>query len=232
MSTAIAIIRRSMRLLGVIGSGENVSAEEAQDGLEALNALMGSLSNNTLLISALTEDSHALTSGVDEYTIGPTGDIATVRPIKIDDSTYIDFGGLSYPLRNIGEDYNGIPDKSASGDIPEYYWYRATYPDASIIFYPIPGNGCTLHLWSWKQLQSFPTLTTQAVLPPGWEDLLAFNLAMRLAPEFEVEPTSEVRRQAQLTKKRIKRTNVVAPTLALPNAVLPRPIRANVFTDT
>lgn len=232
VTTALDIIKRAMRLIGVLSKGDTPDDQEAIDGLTALNALMSSLSNNTLLISALTEDSHPLVSGTATYSIGPSGSIETVRPMKVDDSSYILQGGLSYPLTDIGKDYNSIPDKSASGDIPEFYWYEATYPNAQITFYPIPGAGCTLKLWSWKQLQNFPTLTTQVSLPPGWEDCLAFNLAVKIAPEYQTGVSPDVSKEAILSKKRIKRTNTVVPRLALPAAVVGKLYKSHIESDT
>jgi hypothetical protein len=233
MTTALDMLKRSMRLIGVIGIGETPEAEEAEDGLAALNGLVNSISNNRLLINALALDSFALTSGDAIYTVGPAGDIATTRPMRVDDSSYIEKGGLTYNLKQIdGDEYNGIGDKGAQGDTPEYFWYRGDYPAGTLTFYPVPGTGCTLKLWSWKALATFPTLTTQASLPPGYEDMLVFNLAVVLAPEYQTEVPREVSRQAMLTKKRVKRTNTVAPTMSLPAAVTSMRYPARIESDT
>lgn len=233
MTTALDMIKRSMRLIGAIGIGETPDDQESQDGLTALNALVDSISNNQMLINAMTLNSFALTSGDAIYTVGATGDIATTRPMRVDDSSYIEKGGLTYQMKQIdGDQYNAIGDKSAQGDTPEFFWYRGDYPNGTLTFYPVPGSGCTLKLWSWKALATFPTLTTAVSLPPGYEDLLVFNLAVSIAPEYHMDVPREVSRQAMLTKKRVKRTNTVVPTMSLPTAVLPRYYPTQIESNT
>lgn len=233
MTTALDMIKRSLRLIGAIGIGETPEAEEAEDGLTTLNALVDSISNNRLLINAMTLDSFALTSGDAIYTVGATGDIATTRPMRVDESSYIEKGGLTYTMTEIdASQYNAIGDKNAQGDTPEFFWYRGDYPNGTLTFYPVPGSGCTLKLWSWKALATFPTLTTAVSLPPGYEDMLVFNLAVNLAPEYQTEVPREVSRQAMLTKKRVKRTNTIAPTMSLPTAVLPLYYPARIESDS
>jgi len=233
MTTALDIIKRSLRLATVLGSGETLSAEDSQDGLTALNSMVESISNGRLLIHTLTLDSFALTSGDGEYSIGATGDIASTRPINVDESSYILKGTISYPLRLIdASDYNAIGDKAADGDIPEYLWYRASYPNATLTFYPVPGAGCTLKLWSWKALSTFADLTTTVSLPPGYEEMLAFNLAANIGPEYGVDVPMWVIKQASVTKKRIKRTNTVVPTSSLPIDVLGPYRTGHIESDT
>lgn len=231
--TGGSIVRRALRLIGVYAAGENLSAEDAQDGLAGLNSLVGSLSNSKLLINAMTLDEHVLTSGVSTVTIGPSGDIVSVRPLTVDQCSYLEKDGISYPLKKIdATDYNAIGEKETQGDVPVYFWASADMPDMTIRFYPVPGSGYTLNLWSWKPLHGFPNLITQLALPPGYQEMLEFNLACTLAPEYERDPSSEVRRQAMLTMKRVKRTNTVVPRLGLPRAVLPNYYPGHIESDT
>lgn len=231
--TAQTIIKRALRLIGVYAVGESLSAEDAQDGLASLNSLVGSLSNSRLLINAMTLDTLALTAGRAEYTVGTSGDIETTRPVRIDPSSYVTKAGISYPLKFVdATDYNSLPEKAAQGDAPEYVWVNGSYPDTTLTFYPVPGSGFTLNLWSWKEFERFSSITDPVSLPQGYEEMLAFNLAQSIAPEYETEASAEVKRQAMLTMKRIKRTNTAVPCVALPNAVLPRYFPSHIESDT
>jgi hypothetical protein len=51
-------------------------------------------------------------------------------------------------------------------------------------FWPAPGTGVTAEIHSPRQIVEFATLATAADLPPGFLDMLHFNLAVRLYPSY------------------------------------------------
>lgn len=63
MTTALDIIKSSMRKVGALTKTENPSADEAIDGLEMLNDLLASYSNDSMVVYARSVDSFTL-SGV------------------------------------------------------------------------------------------------------------------------------------------------------------------------
>lgn len=228
-TTVTNILSRAARLIGAIGAGENLSAEDSASGFEVVKGLIDSVSNSKLLINRLTLDTISVTGGDGVYTIGSTGDVISTRPIKLDPASYIDKSGISYPLTIISaQEYNNISDKASTSDIPRYIWMNGDFPNATLTLYPVPSAACTLKLWSWKQFASFSTVTETVSLPPGYVDMLVYNTACNWAPEFQVEPPRWVVQQASLTMKRIKRTNAVVPTMSLPSIVLPHPLPSHI----
>lgn len=212
MTTSLDLIKRSMRLLGVYSIGEDPSPEEADSGMVALNALMGSLSN-TPMVYAKTLDTIALAGGVSSITVGPSGSTITERPIEVLDDSYITNGNVTYPLFVFTEkQYSDIAVKNTTA-IPTAIWPLMNMPNVQITFWPVPIGGLTLNLWSTKLLQTFPSLTTVVSLPPGYEDLLAFELADALGPEYETQlpPTAMMRLKSM--RRDIERTNMVIPIL-------------------
>lgn len=223
MATAITIIKRAMRLAGVLPEGETPSAQQSADGLEALNAMLGGWANERLMIHVLSLDQFALTSGQAAYTIGPGGDIDTVRPTLINPSSYVQLGTVSYPLELLtSQTYNAISVKALQATIPLGLWYLQTYPLGQLTFYGIPGPGLTLYLWSSKPFTSFASPTQSVDLPPGYEEALAYNLAVEIAPEYLVEVTPTVKQKATMSKKLLKRTNLEVPMLEPVGDLLPR----------
>lgn len=219
MTTALDVIKRAMRLLGVYAIGEDPDPAEAQDGLAALNALLGSLSNEAMLVSARSLDAIALTAGQASFTIGPSGTTVSARPVKVLDESYVVLGGVSYPLQVLTlAQYNDIAVKTLSS-IPQALYVQAGMPDATVYLWPQPSEAMTLNLWSDKLLASFPSQTTQVSLPPGYERMLAFLLAIDLAPEYEREPSPTVIRQAAAARRALKRTNTEVPQLDMPYGV-------------
>lgn len=211
-TTALDVIKRSLRMLGVYAKGEEPDADESRDGLAALNALMGSLSN-TPLVYAKTRDSIALTAGVPSITVGPSGTTVADRPMRVLDESYIQSGGVTYPLRVFtDQQYSDVSVKTTQG-IPEAIWPLMNMPDAQITFWPVPIGSLTLNLWSIKQLATFPGLTTAVSLPPGYEDALAYFLAEALAPEYQVSLTQEVRDGIRRHRRNIEAMNLEVPML-------------------
>lgn len=214
MATALDIIKRSLRMLQVYSIGEQPSAEESQDCLTALNELMGTLSNGAM-IYVKTLDTINLVASDPSITVGPTGDTVTLRPVRVLDESYITLSGVSYPLKLLTlQEYNDIGVKATAG-IPVGIWVQPDMPNITITFWPVPSQAMTLNLWSDKLLSSFPTLTTTVTLPPGYEEGLAYILAVTIAPEYEVTPSNEVKAGASRSRRILKRTNFQVPKLRL-----------------
>jgi hypothetical protein len=210
LATALDIIKRSLRLLGVYALGEEPSASEAQDALTAMNALMGTLSNGAM-IYAKTLDTIAIAAAQASVTVGPTGTTVTARPVRVLDESYTVIDGVSYPLDVVTlQEYNDISVK-ATGGIPVALWPQMDMPDVTLTFWPVPAVAMTLNLWSDKLLASFPALTTTVSLPPGYEDGLAFILAETLAPEYQVAVPPQVKIGAGRSRRILKRTNLQIP---------------------
>lgn len=211
-TTALDIIKRALRLLGVYAKGEEPSPEESADGLAALNALMGSLSN-TPLVYAKTLDAISLEAGVTSITVGPTGSTVTERPMRVLEDSYIQSGSVSYPLDVFtAQQYGDVAVKGEQG-IPVAVWPLMGMPDVTLTFWPVPTSGLDLYLWSTKALATFPALTTEVSLPEGYEDLLSHELGDALGPEYQTAlPAAAARRLARL-RRNLKRTNLQVPQI-------------------
>ncbi len=219
MATALDIIKRAMRLQKVYSIGEEPSADEAQDMLQALNSMLESWATENLFIYAKTLDSIPLTANVASYTVGPTGGFVTERPIFVDNSSYIDYQGVSYPLQVWAEsEYNQITVKTVGG-IPCGVWTLMNYPDIQLTLWPVPSQAMTLNLWSNKIIRSFPDLTTDVALPPGYERSLAFALAEETAAEFGIQLEPSVVVKAAQARKNLKRINTTVPLLTMPYGI-------------
>ena len=231
MATANSIIKRAMRLSGNIEVGESLDASESADGLEALNAMLDSWSNDQMFVYALTLDAITLVPGTASYTIGPTGTTVSVRPVEVDQSTYLNIGGISYPLMLLTTDqYSDIALKLLDTAIPQALWVNPTYPDTTLTLYPVPNVTGTLNVWSLKQLPAFTSLTTALALPPGTEDAIVMSLAEVFCLEFSSEPSRTLVRKAAAARKRIRRVNFRPKFLQMPAEVLAGGSRFNIYS--
>lgn len=203
-----------MRKAGALTENEAPSSSEASDGLEMLNDLIGSWSNDSMKIYVRSLESFPLTTAY-EYTIGTGATFNTTRPVQIV-SAYIRDGSTDYELtQKSDEDYARIQNKSLSG-IPFFFNYDYGYPTGKIKLYPAP-QGYTLFLLMEKELSGFSTLNEEVSLPPGWERALKYNLAVELAPEFGAQLPPEVSEIARTSKGAIQRAIIKNKSMDVPS---------------
>lgn len=190
MASARDIITKALQKIGAIVKNEAPSADEAEDALDSLNALISSWSNDSLNIYARTWETFSLT-GATSYTIGTGGNFNTARPTNIV-GAYLRSGTIDYPITIIDDSaYISISYKNLQG-IPEFLNYDNAYPLGRIRLYPLDNAGYTLFLLTEKSVTSFTTLDTEMSLPDGWERALVYNLALELAPEYSQKPDAYI----------------------------------------
>lgn len=220
-----------MQLLGVLASGATPTSDEQADGLIALNAMVEAWRNDRLMAYALQEESLTLTASSTSRTIGPTGNLVTTRPVAIEGAWILE-SSVTYKVRMLStrEEYSSIPDKTTTSDWPEVAYYEAAMSDGTLYYYPSPNASRTMKLLTRVPVTSFAATSTTVTLPPGWEDALAFNLAVRFAPALQVPASPEVRAIAIDTLAGIKRANM--RTLKVDSGlmgVIGRPPRSNIL---
>jgi hypothetical protein len=201
------MIERAMRLLGQLESGGTPSTDEYADGLTAINAMLGSWNNERLMCYAIRDETVTMVSAQTSYTIGVGGDLVTTRPVEIADA-YVVVSSISYPVRIMNEsEYASIPDKTATAAYPDHIYYKPSMSTGTIYVYPVPNAASSLHILTRTPLAAFAATSDTVTLPPGWEEALATNLAVKWAPEFEVAASQDVREMAREAKANIKRIN-------------------------
>lgn len=223
MATAADLIRRALKLLGVLAAGESLSAEDQADGVVELNQLLGSWANERLLVHGARRASYTLTPSLSPHTIGASGTFATTRPLRIDGAGIIMPGtNTELPLDIIADaQYREIADKALTSDVPTQLWVEWTHPNAKLWFWPVPTVAATLVLYTWSRIAEFAASDTVS-LPDGYENALAHALALQLAPMFGVEPSGALVANATEAVASIKRTNMQTPQAEVDGALLRR----------
>lgn len=204
--TGRELVSASLRLIGALAPGESMEATQATDGLAALNRMIDSWSNERLLINAYTPESAlTLSPGDATYTLGTSGDITT-RPILIAKALIRD-GLTDYPVNILTlPQYAAIANKSTQG-VPDSLYDDGGYPQRTITLYPVPSSALSLVLFTLRPLAQIATLDASVSLPPGYEDALIYNLALRLSPEYGKVASELVMMTAVESKTLIKRAN-------------------------
>lgn len=212
ITTAATIVNRAMKLLGILGESEVPTPEEMQDALRTLNSMVDSWSLEKLFIYEDVQRQAELDVDEPIVTIGPTGDIEALRPIKISNVL------LSKDNRDIRlsilqrTQFQQISYKLTPG-LPSYVLYEPTIPDGTIYMHPVINQeGYTLKFDAQQLLFEFEQ-TTSVNLPPGYDKALSYGLAIEIAPEYNVPVTITLAQNLQAAKNRIKTVNAETPIL-------------------
>ena len=229
MATASDIINRSLRMFSAIGSGKSATASEASDALNILNAMIDSWSIDRLTIYQILEENFTWAAGQTSRTIGPAGNFNTVRPNRIEGG-FSRINNIDYLFRMIEKrEYDSIAVKTTQSTYPNVMFYDPVVTIGVLYAYPVPSGSLDVHLKSWKQLQSFTTLTDTLTLPPGYQRAIEYNLAVELQTEYPDLPLPDsVRQKATESLAAIKTLN--APTL-ISNLGLGKGLRYNIYAD-
>lgn len=205
-TTALKIITKAMQKAGIVTKTETIDADEANDALDALNAMLSSWSNDSMMIYARSWEFFNLVGGQAQYLIGPgAADFDTVHPIDIVEA-YIRVAELTdYDVAIVNDEIytSQITLKSAPG-IPEWLNYDNNFPIATIKLFPVPPTAYQLFILSEKILSQF-ALEDEVNLPPGWERMLVYNLAVEIAPDYDQEVPASVQSIAVMSKSLVKK---------------------------
>lgn len=193
--TGTTLITRALRLLRVVfNAGQTASSVELSEGLTTLNDMIDNWSTQRLNIFAIATNAYTLTTTVGSYLIGPAQTLNAARPLRIERAGILSAnpngsGTIRFDLELLNErEWDAIRVKISTSPVPRKLYINNAWPYATIYLLPIPtwgsGTAPQLELSTWTALTNFPDLTTDETFPPGYEEALTYNLAVRLVPAF------------------------------------------------
>ncbi len=182
--TGLDYIKDAFALLGVYSPGQDIPAAHAQTALRQINRMLGTWSADIDSVYSETQDTLVLTPGDASYTVGPTGDLVTSKPLNLLEAHIHDSAGIDHSLRVVPfREYQEIILKTSPSTIPQVISWNPTNPNVSILLWPVPNTNYTLYITSEKALASV-TLAGEYVVPDGYDDAIVWNLAVLLAPVY------------------------------------------------
>lgn len=214
MSTALDIIKGSLRLIGVTDADEAPTSSQSSAALLAMQQMIDGWSADGLLIPYISTDSFALSVGTASYTYGTGGTFNSARPEKVLAAYIRASGGQDYPIKLIGEsEYNRIPEKGASG-MPTRLYYVPEYTLGKVYLDYAPDSAYTLYLDVLKSLTQPSALSTSISFPSGYDRAIRFNLAIELANEYGKSVKPETAAIALSSKRALRNANLRVPELS------------------
>lgn len=213
------LLKSSLRLINALAPGEAGENADLEDARLVANDLLETWRLEKLMVPHEQREVFTLTASHNPHTIGTGGDFVTTRPVRIERAGLVDTTqspDYERPIEVIGaERYSRIALKDFESSWPDrlYYRYATTSALSAIFLYPVPSEANDLALYTWKPLASFDALGDTVVVPVGYTRALRYNLAMDLAPEFNLPVPEHVSRIASMAKAAIGTINLEVPEL-------------------
>lgn len=202
MATYQNLVDGALRLVGRLGSGDSPSSTESADYLIVLNEMLDSWSAKLGPVYSETVDSLTWTGGSASMTIGTSGGFNTARPVKILSAFFRRSGTDDYEINQVThQQYQGFQRKATVSDTPQYFAYNPTFSSSlgTLFVWPVPSSNWAIRLVSLKPLASVAALSDTVTLPPGFQEAIRYNLAIRLRPEQGTDIDPFVIQQAKDT---------------------------------
>jgi hypothetical protein len=225
------ICTQALRKLGVAAADEVPNINESLDAFTALNNLADMWQAERLMMYEVRYTVFNMTPGNPTYTVGPTGQVPMTRPMYIDHVNFINTippaPSLELQLSPLNADaWSKVPNKGLTSQLPTCWYWQQDYPNGTLFFWPVP-LAATLQgvIYAPQAVPQFSALTATIALPPGYQQMLVYNLAQDLMSEYggNVLPQTAqtIMAIANQSKNIVKTSNVTPLDASVDQATLP-----------
>ena len=211
MSTGASLAIDVLRELDVIAGIDVPDAADQTYVLGLINRVLDDWSAEYGPAYAVAITSHTLTPALALHSIGPSGATFIVgqRPVSIDQIVLVSGTTRTALAQWTMDEWMRVPDQTTSGT-PFAFAYNPTFPSGEILFYLVPSSADTVEVQS-RVLLAQLSLTTVALLPPGYRSALVLTVSEQAAAHFHAAPRNPM--AASKARGRIAAANAKTPRL-------------------
>lgn len=214
------LLSAAARLAGILASGDTLQGNMPSEMLTIAQDMMDEWQADGLKIFTVQISTFPLTIGQQTYTLGTGGNFNITRPARIERAGMLLTGSNpvqppEIPISVLDDDgWANIRVKNVQGNYPLNVYPDYAFPLMTLYFYQIPGLACSVVLYTWQPLLTFPDLnTTDVTFPPAYARAIKYNLAIAFAAEYKTPPDQLVLAIAQESLAKLKEINLPAPIL-------------------
>lgn len=188
------IIKRALRLLGVIAQGENPTTVQTNEAATALNGLVKAWQADGMPLWAIKTHKFKPIAGLNTYTFGEgmiPDDWNIPKPLKVLQAWHYNSAtNVNTPMRIVTQqEYNMLGNKLMSGT-PIQLWYHPLVNIGEMKIYLTPDSYTEtfleIHFVYQAPFADFDAATDVPDFPQEWYDAVTYGLATRLAPEYGI----------------------------------------------
>jgi len=188
--TAQELIEDALTLAGKLGPGRGANTSDSEVSLRALNSMLSGWATQGLTIPVVRSDEYNLVADQQTYTIGEGGDFDAARPLAINRANLLTSD--TPPYRTHLEvitvhNWADVAFPTLESTIPSKLYYAPFFPLGQIVVWPVPTETRTIELFTRQGLARINALNEILEFvpePPGYEEAVKYNLALRLKGLF------------------------------------------------
>lgn len=224
------------RIAGILPEpGRGYSGSEGVDALRIINSMIDAFQAERIMVYAYLRTVWEITPNQQDYRIGNTGVqlSPTVRPPVVG----YDFGPIprpeelllagyifsnttpmvENPMRLLTyQEWAALSPKDLTSTIEYVGYYRSDVPNGVLQLWPVPTDPSVLvSLYTWQNIQRVPQLSTAMVLPPAYQALFEYGLAIRLAGMYPRRSRLAPDAKDQYSAARVQVTGANEPRLQM-----------------
>lgn len=217
-----------MQELGLLDPGASPSAEDSQWLLQKLQRLIDQYNAQLTMIYNVNFTLFTLNPPSDPLvpvSIGPGADFdCNQRPVTIPSIGLVLEGtpGVELPLNRRDDEWwanNRI--KALTSTLPTDYYYSPSWTVdddgnqwGAIFFWPVPTASHQVNLRSRQVLGEYLSVTDSFTMPPGYWNLIVYELAISAAPSFGRQGDPTLLAAWKRALKAVQVNNISSPRLA------------------
>lgn len=189
--TVEQIVTDARELLGIHAEEEPLTDADLQRGIRVMNMMLLAWQADGVQTWVLAEGSFALTQGDYDYVFGSGGTFTTV-PMEITD-VRITRNSIDMPMNPMGkQEYQALPIKSTEG-YPTQWYYDRQREGGTFYVWPAPDSTAGTIKFTYRRvIMDVGDGTKTLDLPKEWLQAISSNLAVMLAPRYQVEASKEL----------------------------------------
>lgn len=186
--TCTEIIKDALIMVGAIEDEATPSAEQYSYARRALNRMVKAWSKRGLKAWKWEEAELQLVPGINQYFIGPGGDLVIPRPLEIstprrviddDDESEVE---IRLESRSV---FMNQPSKLSEGKTV-FVYYDPQLVKGELWTWPTPDDMDMLRFSYKSAIEDFDSLDDDPEFPSEWLEAIIYGLAVRLIPKYEV----------------------------------------------
>lgn len=192
-------------------AGQTPPAEQLSYAQDRANRILSMWSTGDWFIYTTKIELFTLSPSRLFYTIGPTGNFVTQRPMRIINANLVLVNTpqlTRIPLALWDDDqWSAVQARVLYTGIPVGLYNDGAAPDSRLYLWPAPTQPNQLELFTPQQMPQFATLADEFVAPPGYEESLTLTLAEALAdslPGGVLTPGLQARARFARSRQRLK----------------------------
>jgi len=188
------IIKRALRLIGVVAQGETPTVTQTDEAAKALNGLVLAWQADGMPLWAIKTHTMPLVQNKKKYVFGTTQvppEVGIPKPLKVMQAWYHNIpSNVDVPLRLVTQQqYDMLGNKEVKG-LPVQLWYHPDKDTGTLTVYQVPDSyteqNITISFVYQAPFSTFDASPDVPDFPQEWYDAVTYGLATRLAPEYGV----------------------------------------------